>query len=297
MSNPPSSGSGLTALGKAISAVLILALVGFGAWMVMNKNKPAAGPVAVGPGNSGGTGAVARGGGGLKPTTFDTKELEETQTSIPKLDPPGAYTPQNNVVDIELSKYAGYAGLIAANGGLEPNDNSVFAQKHGFKLRIKISEEESWSALNAGKMAASATTADVLAVYGRQLQVVVPAQIGYSRGADGIVVRDDIRKLNDLKGKTVASCQFTESDFLLRYLANEANIPVKMQADLKATPDPEAINVVYAKDGLAAGDLFAKALAANSSLLAGCVTWAPKTTDLPTESNGKARLLVSNRNL
>ena len=31
-------------------------------------------------------------------------------------------------------------------------------KKHGFKLKITLSEEESWSALNSGKMAASATT-------------------------------------------------------------------------------------------------------------------------------------------
>ena len=35
-------------------------------------------------------------------------------------------------------------------------------------------------------MAASATTVDVLAVHGRPFRVVVPAQIGYSRGADGV---------------------------------------------------------------------------------------------------------------
>ena len=118
--------------------------------------------------------------------------------------------------------------MIAANGGLEPNDNSVFAQKHGFKLKINLSEEESWSALNSGKMAASATTADVLAVYGKQFQVTVPAQIGFSRGADGIVVRSDIKRINDLKGKILATAQFTEAEFFIRYLAQEAGLGMNM---------------------------------------------------------------------
>src|SRR5688572_12770615 len=117
-------------------------------------------------------------------------ELVETKTESPKIKAAAAYEMKNGVVEIELSEYAGYSGLIVANGGLEPNDNSVFAKKHGFKLRIKLSEEESWSALNSGKMAASATTVDVLAIHGRQFQVVVPAQIGFSRGADGVVVRN-----------------------------------------------------------------------------------------------------------
>ena len=70
------------------------------------------------------------------------------------------------------------------------------------------------------------TTADVLAVYGRQLHAVVPAQIGFSRGADGIVVRSDIKRINALKGKTIATAQFTEVDFFIRYLAQEAGLAV-----------------------------------------------------------------------
>ena len=87
-----------------------------------------------------------------------------------------------------------------------------------------MSEEESWPALNSGKIAASATTADVLAIYGKQFQVTVPAQIGYSRGADGVVVRSDIKRINALKGKILATSQFTEADFFIRYLAQEAGL-------------------------------------------------------------------------
>ncbi len=121
-------------------------------------------------------------GDGLK-GVIDDAELVETRTEIPRLLAPAAYEMKDGVLDIELSEYAGYAGLVVANGGLEPNDASSFAKKHGFKLRIRLSEEESWSALNSGKIGASATTPDVLAAYGRQFQVVVPAQIGFSRSA------------------------------------------------------------------------------------------------------------------
>ncbi len=95
-------------------------------------------------------------------------------------------------------------------------------------MKLSVSEEESWGKLNSGKIAASVTTVDVLAVYGRQFQVTVPAQIGYSRGADGLVVRNEIKKINDLKGKIVATGQFTEVDFFIRYLAQEAGLEVNM---------------------------------------------------------------------
>ncbi len=224
-------------------------------------------------------------------------ELVETRAEVPKLAAAGAYAPKDNVVEIELSEYAGYAGLIAANGGLEPNDNSVFTKKYGIKVKLSLSEEESWSALNSGKLAASATTADVLAVYGRQFQVVVPTQIGFSRGADGLIVRSDIKKVNALKGKVLATAQFTEADFFIRYLAGEAGLGVTMLPDLKGKPDPEKVNLVYCADAFGAGDLFLRDLKSGRNRLAGCVTWAPKTTEVVEGSGGKAHMLVSNRNL
>ncbi|MBM4016226.1 MAG: hypothetical protein FJ293_14850 [Planctomycetes bacterium] len=235
-------------------------------------------------------------GDGLK-GVIDDAELVETRTEIPRLLAAAAYEMKDGILDIELSEYAGYAGLVVANGGLEPNDASWFAKKHGFKVRIRLSEEESWSALNSGKIGASATTPDVLAAYGRQFQVVVPAQIGFSRGADGVVVRSEIKRINQLKGKVLAACQFTETDFFLRYLAQEAGLRVNLLADLAAAPDPEQVNMVYCADGPAAGDLFLRDLKAGRSRLAGCVTWAPKTGEVVDASNGKATLLTTNRNL
>jgi NitT/TauT family transport system substrate-binding protein len=224
-------------------------------------------------------------------------ELVETRMEVPKLKAPAEYAFKDGVVDIELSEYAGYAGLIAANGGLEPSEDSVFFKKGNFKVRIRLSEEESWSALNSGRIAASATTADVLAVYGRQFEAAVPLLIGFSRGADGIVVRSDIKRFNDLKGKVLSACQFTESDFLLRYLAQESGLGITMLPNLSARPDPDKVNVVYCGDAFGAGDLFLRDLKASRTRLAGCVTWEPKTGEVVKGADSKARLLISNRNL
>jgi NitT/TauT family transport system substrate-binding protein len=196
-----------------------------------------------------------------------------------------------------LSEYAGYAGFIAANGGLAPNENSVFFKKHGFKVAIKLSEEESWPALNSGKMGASATTADVLAIYGKQFQIVVPGQIGFSRGADGVVVRSEIKRINALKGKILATSQFTEADFFIRYLAQEAGLGINMLPDLKTAPDAEKLNLVYCKDAFAAGDLFLRDVKEGGNVLAGCVTWDPKTTEVANDSGGKAHVLATSVNL
>ena len=278
----------MTTRGKIVFTIVFLALVGLGVSKWWPKLQP---------GRQGQPSSQVPKSEPAKEGEKAGPELATTKYEIPRLDPASAYQPKDNTIDIELSEYAGYAGLIAANGGLDPNDNSVFAKKHGFKVRLKLSEEESWSALNAGKMAASATTVDVLAVYGRQFQVVVPAQIGYSRGADGIVVRKDVKRVNDLKGKVLAASQFTESDFFIRYLAQEAGLGVNMLGDLKDKPDPEKINLVYADDAFVACDHFLTDLDGGDQKMMGCVTWAPRTTEAVEESKGKATLLVTNRNL
>jgi len=280
----------MTTRGKIVLTLLILGVVGFGVWRWWEKLQPGFGL------RPPGTQAQATNApSAAKPAP--PAELTETQTEVPPLAAPAAYQPKDDIIDLELSEYAGYAGLIVANGGLEPNENSLFYKKHGFKVRIKLSEEESWSALNSGKMAASATTVDVLAVYGKQFQVVVPAQIGFSRGADGVVVRSDIKRINGLKGRMLATSQFTEADFFIRYLAQEAGLSIQMLPDLAAKPDPESLNLVFCKDAFAAGDFFLRELKAGENRLAGCVTWAPKTTEVAKESGGKARILTTSLNL
>ncbi|MEO5960553.1 MAG: phosphate ABC transporter substrate-binding/OmpA family protein, partial [Opitutaceae bacterium] len=163
--------------------------------------------------------------------------------------------------------------------------------------RLKLSEEESWPALNTGRMAASATTVDVLTAHCRNFQVTAPVQIGFSRGADGLVVRKEIRRINDLKGKTLVTSQFTEADFFIRYLTQEAGIAIHPLTSFSERPAPDKVNLLFASDAFVAGDLFLKDLQSGGQRLAGCVTWAPKTTDIVDASKGAATILTTNKNL
>ena len=274
-----------TALGKIVSILLVAGLVTLGVYMIRGR--------FTGTGGSGGTapGAEPAAESGGAP------EVQEVKVEVPKLSPPAAFQFKDNIVPIEISEYAGYAGLIAANGGLDPTENSLFFKNHGFKVKLTISEDETWSELNEGKIAASVTTVDVLAAYGRQLHVVVPAQIGFSRGADGVVVRNDIKRINQLKGKTIASAQFTEVDFFIRYLAQEAGLAINPLGSLDATPHPDRLNVVYTEDGFEAGDLFLSDVKSGKNKLAGAVTWEPKVSEVVSGSGGQAHVLITNRNL
>ena len=269
-----------TVLGKLLSILLIGGLIALGGYLVVNR----------GVRSPGGSTADA-------PESSDSPEVAAVQVEVPKLAPPAAFQLKDNTVPVEISEYAGYAGLIAANGGMEPNENSIFFKQHGFKVKLTLSEDENWSELNEGKVAASVTTVDVLAAYGKQLHAVVPVQIGFSRGADGLLVRSDIKRINGLKGKIVATAQFTEVDFFIRYLAQEAGLAVQPLGSIDATPDPEKINLIYTEDGFSAGDLFLSDIKSGKNRIAGCVTWEPKTSEIVAQSGGKASLLTTNRNL
>jgi NitT/TauT family transport system substrate-binding protein len=269
-----------TFLGKLISLALIGGLVYFGYNMIQGKEVHIPGVSSKSDDKPG------------------AAEVSEAQSVVPTLAAAGSYELKaDSLVLIEISEYAGYAGLIAANGGLEPSPGSLLTKYCDCKVRLSISEEESWSALNSGKLAGSVTTTDVLAVYGRQFKVKVPLQLGFSRGADGLVVRNDIRRINMLKGKVIAAAQFTETDFFIRYLAQEAGLGVATLSSLDATPSPDRVNLVYTDDGFAAGDLLLADIDGNKNRLAGALTWEPKTSEVVAASKGQARILTTNRNL
>ena len=269
-----------SAAGKFISLLLVLGLLALGGWLVMK--------------DMGGEGA-SEGRALPQPTAGAAAAPIEPLTAPPVLERAAPYVMQGDVITIDLSEYAGYAGLIVANGGLAPNPESFFAREYGFQLQITLSEEESWSRLNSGQLAASVTTADVLAVLGRQFDIVVPAQMAFSRGANMIVVDSGISGINALRGKVLAGTQFNESEFFLRYLASEAGLPVQVLRDLDATPGSEAVNLVFFEDAVQACEAYGEE--AGRGRLHGCIGWSPSTDEVIAASGGRSKLLVSNRNL
>ena len=185
----------------------------------------------------------------------------EPVIGTPTLEAANTFVPKDNILRIDISEYAGYGGLIVANGGLEPNADSFFAKEYGFKVAISMSESETWSPLNNGRLAATATTADALAVLGRQFDAVVPIQLGYSRGADMVVVDRGIASVNALAGKILAASQFNESEFFIRYLAQEAGLPVVVLRDLDAKPKAGSLGLVFYEDAFVACDAYQHELA------------------------------------
>jgi NitT/TauT family transport system substrate-binding protein len=277
-----------SAAGNIITIVLLVGLVALGAWLWLGKRGESTAPGA--DNTPAAASSVAKPDG-------DAPEPIEPVTGTPVLEAANAFVPKDNTLRIDISEYAGYAGLIVANSGLDANPDSFFAKEYGFKVQISMSESETWSPLNNGKLAATATTADALAVLGRQFDAVVPVQIGYSRGADMVVVDRGIASINALAGKTLAASQFNESEFFIRYLAQEAGVPVTVLRDLDSKPAEGSLGLVFYEDAFVACDAYQHELAAGRSRLNGCVGWTPKTDEVVEASGGAAKVLVSNRNL
>jgi len=281
-----------SAAGNLITLVFFLALIGLGAYLWLGKKPQEATPTAATQTSSNPIPAKPD-----EPPDSEAPVPIEPVEGTPALEAAATYTPKDNVIQIDISEYAGYGGLIVANGGLDPNPDSLFAKEYGFKVKITKSEDETWSPLNNGRLAATATTADALAVLGRQFDAVIPVQLSYSRGADMVVVDKGIASINNLAGKVLAASQFNESEFFIRYLAQEAGVPVAVLRDLDSKPPAGQLGLVFYEDAFIACDAYSHELARSASRLNGCVGWTPRTDEVVEKSEGRAKVLVSNRNL
>jgi len=278
-----------SAAGNLITLLLLVGIIGLGVYLWLGKGAKQE-PTAAAPGSQTTAANQAESDG-------DAPVPIEPVVGTPPLEAAATYTPKDGVLQIDISEYAGYGGLIVANGGLEPNPESFFAKEYGFKVKISMSESETWSPLNNGRLAATATTTDALAVLGRQFEAVVPVQIGYSRGADMVVVDRGVASVNQLAGKVLAASQFNESEFFIRYLAQEAGLPVAVLRDLDSKPASSELGLVFYEDAFVACDAYAHELNRGQPRLNGCVGWTPRTDEVVEKSGGKAKVLVSNRNL
>ncbi|MBZ8132896.1 ABC transporter substrate-binding protein [Afifella sp. IM 167] len=120
-------------------------------------------------------------------------------------------------VAIGMSGWTGFAPLtLAKEAGL--------FEKNGLDVDIKmIPQKDRHLAIASGDIQCAATTVETFLIWnanGVPIKQIV--QLDMSHGADGMVVRNDIEKIADLKGKTVAaSAPGTSPYFVLAWMLNE----------------------------------------------------------------------------
>ncbi len=236
------------------------------------------------------TGQITRedlGGGSEAPDASGITTVKEYKYVPTEVLPPvkgtASYKPlQDNTVVMGLNVWAGWAPIFFANGGTAPNRDSIFYKKYGFKVDIKIIDSPSASinAFAAGDVHVTAWTLDMIPLFFEQLKADSRAlpraflQVDWSNGGDGLVTRDSIKSVGDLKGKKIALAQHSPSHYLILNLLINAGL------------QPSDVDFRFTEDAFQA----AAAFSADRSL-AGCVSWAPDIYKL-SEVRGN-KLLVS----
>jgi NitT/TauT family transport system substrate-binding protein len=143
---------------------------------------------------------------------------------------------QEPKVTIAMSGWTGFAPLsLAEKAGL--------FKKHGVDATIKfIPQKDRHLAIASGDVACAATTVETWIVWnanGVATRQVV--QLDKSYGADGMVVRKEIGKIADLRGKTVAaSAPGTAPYFTLAWFLKKNGLGVKDVKVVNLEPGPAA---------------------------------------------------------
>ncbi|MGQ0764679.1 MAG: phosphate ABC transporter substrate-binding/OmpA family protein [Gemmatimonadota bacterium] len=157
-------------------------------------------------------------------TTF--KEYDRIQFQDPTRMPPvsgvsnyAALT--DNTVTFALNVWAGWAPIILANDGFDAGKVWTGPDGKTFKVKLTLIDDPiaMRDAYAAGQLHVGWATVDMLPLFLEQLKrdsrtmPRVYQQIDYSFGGDGIVCRNNIRSVADIKGKSIVLAQNSPSHY------------------------------------------------------------------------------------
>ena len=139
---------------------------------------------------------------------IEAKLACDTGKTTPK--PPPRTTPRRIVAPLEVGvmPWGGFAGGLYFNGGLEPSDESRFKTEYGINVRFRpvTSIQESIQLWKDKRVEVLWITVDDLPTEYAALSKENPRiilQTAWSRGEESLIVRNGIKTLNDLKGRSV----------------------------------------------------------------------------------------------
>jgi ABC-type nitrate/sulfonate/bicarbonate transport system substrate-binding protein len=161
------------------------------------------------------------------------------------------------IVEFPINVWPGWAPIIVANQGMDPNDQSVFFKKHGFYVHLSIVDDpvKARDLFASGQSHILWGTLDMIALFAPELVKdtrtvpVVCQQIDFSAGGDGMVARGEIRSINDLRNtggrkKKIVLAQNSPSHYLIMSLLIDAGI------------DPGDIDFKWSADAPSAAKIF-----------------------------------------
>ncbi len=215
-------------------------------------------------------------GGAEAPDTSGITTVKEYNyvpaTRLPEVKGISNYTAMaNRTVRVAINVWAGWGPIIYANNGFRPGKAWKTPAGQDFRVEIVLIDDPiaMRDAYAAGNLHIGWATLDMLPLFLEGLRKdtrVMPRvfqQVDWSNGGDGIVVRDTVKTMADLRGKTVVLAQNSPSHFFV------------LNALIAAGVQPAEVQFKFTQDAFQA----AAAFNADKSL-AGCVSWAPDIYNL-----------------
>ena len=208
---------------------------------------------------------------------------------LPEVKGTSAYKPlENNTVRFALNVWAGWAPIILANNGFKAEKTWKAPDGKDFRVELVLIDNPAamLSAYAAGEVHVGWGTLDMVPLFvdgmvektGRPRDSrVMPRifqQIDWSNGGDGIVVRESIKTVADLRDKKLVLAQNSPSQYFALNMLVAAGV------------QPSEVAMIYTDDAFQA----AAAFHADRSI-AGAVSWSPDIYKLA-EAKGN-RMLVT----
>jgi NitT/TauT family transport system substrate-binding protein len=147
-----------------------------------------------------------------------------------------AQTQAPTKINIAISGWTGFAPLVLAK------EAGIFA-RNGLDVTIKkVPQASRHLAIASGDVQCAATTVETWVVWNANgVATTQIFQLDKSYGADGMVVRNDIKSIKDVKGKTVAaSAPGTAPYFTLSWFLKKNGLSVKDVKVVNMEPGPAA---------------------------------------------------------
>ncbi len=262
----------MTARGKIVVTMLILAVVSIGVWRNWDKiapqgmsTNPSINPADVKKAIDAGKPPPAAANDITGKLLAGTNAVSLVDgSSIPSVAGVSDYDkPMKNgklVVEFPINVWPGWAPIIVANGGMDANENSVFYKKYGFYVHLAIVDDpvKARDLFASGHSHVLWGTLDMMALFAPELckdsrtVPVICQQIDFSSGGDGVVARGDLHNINDFRIKNghrrkVVLAQNSPSHYLIMSLLIDAGIN-PAEVDFKWAGDAPAAAKIFVQD-------------------------------------------------
>jgi NitT/TauT family transport system substrate-binding protein len=198
------------------------------------------------------------------------------------------YSPMTDrTVRFAINVWAGWAPIIYANNGFKAGKVWKTPGGKDFKVELTLIDDPvaMRDAYAAGNVHVGWGTLDMVPLFLESLRKdsrVMPRiyqQVDWSNGGDGIVVRQNIKTVADLRGKTLVLAQNSPSHFFA------------LNALINAGVQPSEVNFKFTQDAFQA----AAAFNADKSV-AGAVSWSPDIYNLAKAKGNRMLVTTSTAN-